>query len=81
MSCCGEKRAALGYPSNPTGAGAPRYQVAGSVEFEYIGQGELTVTGPLTGIIYSFSADRRRQRVEGQDAPSLVYVPSLKAIR
>jgi hypothetical protein len=79
MSCCGKEREALGYEFASASAGVRTY-FADAVEFEYVGQGELTVIGPLTGTTYRFSADRRRQRVEGHDAPSLAYVPGLKAI-
>ena len=48
------------------------------VEFQYTGAGRLTVTGPITGTVYYFSAGCESIAVHGADAPSLVSVPGLK---
>ena len=82
MSCCGNSRSAL----NQSSAGATQptesqYWVSGPVEFEYSGQGELTVTGPLSGVVYRFTASTRRVSVHGSDAPSLLAVPGLRPLR
>ena len=50
------------------------------VEFQYIGSGRLTVTGPVTGAVYYFSAGGETISVHSADAPSLVPVPGLKVI-
>ena len=81
MSCCGSARASFrAQPSDGSLAG-PSYWSSGPVDLEYSGQGQLTVTGPLTGTVYRFSANARRARVHGSDAPSLVTVPGLRLVR
>lgn len=50
------------------------------VEFEYIGGGRLTVTGPVTGTVYYFSVNRKTISVNGGDAPALLAVPGLKIV-
>jgi hypothetical protein len=50
------------------------------VEFEYLGSGQLTVTGPLTGVVYHFASPGARVTVHGSDAPSLLSVPGLKPL-
>jgi hypothetical protein len=81
MSCCGKGRTV--YSQANIGATAPQqnqYQIATPVEFEYSGQGELTVTGPLSGVVYQFNSSVRRVRVHGADAPSLLSVPGLRPV-
>lgn len=80
MSCCGSQRAALRQDSAQTASPAHHW-VAGAVEFEYTGHGQLTVTGPLTGVAYQFTGHGARLRVHGSDAPSLVSVPALRLVR
>lgn len=48
------------------------------VEFEYTGNGRLTVTGPITGTVYYFTAGGESVTVHGSDAPSLASVPGLR---
>lgn len=80
MSCCGSQRAAA--RSAQTGpSGETRHWSTGSVQFEYSGQGQLVVTGPLTGMVYRFGGGVDRVSVHGSDAPSLVSVPGLKLVR
>lgn len=50
------------------------------VEFEYIGAGRLTVTGPITGTVYYFSVNRETISVNSADAPLLVSIPGLKIV-
>lgn len=50
------------------------------VEFQYIGSGRLTVTGPITGTVYYFSAGGETISVHSADAPSLIPVPGLKVV-
>ena len=80
MSCCGSQRTALRQDWNPVESGDIQYWTPGPIEFEYAGSGELTVTGPLTGIEYRFTANDRRVRVHGSDAPSFLSVPALKPV-
>ena len=49
-------------------------------EFQYIGRGRLTVTGPVTGKIYYFSHAGETISVHGADADSLTSVPGLKIV-
>lgn len=82
MSCCGNGRSA--YSGANMGSTPPRenqYQISTPIEFEYLGQGELTVTGPLSGVVYRFSPSVRRVSVHGSDAPSLLSVPGLRPVQ
>ena len=82
MSCCGKGRTA--YSQANIGSTPPQenqYWTSTPIEFEYSGQGELTVTGPLSGMIYRFSPSVRRVSVHGSDAPSLLSVPGLRPVR
>lgn len=82
MSCCGNGRTA--YSGANMGSTPPRenqYQISTPIEFEYLGQGELTVTGPLSGVVYRFSPSVRRVSVHGSDAPSLLSVPGLRPVQ
>ena len=82
MSCCGNGRAA--YTQANTGSTQThrsQYQLSQPLEFEYAGQGELTVTGPLSGVVYRFTPSARRVSVHGADAPSLLSVPGLRPVR
>jgi hypothetical protein len=81
MSCCGSGRTA--YSQANLGSTPPienQYRISTPVEFEYTGQGELTVTGPLSGVVYRFSPSARRASVHGSDAPSLLSVPGLRPV-
>ena len=80
MSCCGNQRATLRYDQSLQEQGDLQYWTPGPIDFEYAGNGELTVTGPLTGIVYRFTADDRRVRVHGSDAPSFLSVPGLRPV-
>lgn len=82
MSCCGSQRKAMrGAPASTHSQPEPRHRAAAPAEFEYNGPGQLTVTGPLTGVVYRFHARGARVRVHGSDVPSLLYVPGLKPVR
>lgn len=78
MSCCGSQRTAIRHDWGPVEHNDGQYWSPGPLEFEYTGAGELTVTGPLTGIEYRFTANDRRVRVHGSDAPSFLSVPGLR---
>jgi hypothetical protein len=81
MSCCGNQRSALRQEWGTAEQRESEYFTFDSLEFEYSGNGELTVTGPLSGLVYNFSAGNRRVRVHGSDAPSLLAVPGLRPLR
>jgi hypothetical protein len=80
MSCCGSQRTALRQESSTQTSGEASYWTSGPVEFEYLGSGQLTVTGPLTGVVYHFASPGARVIVQGSDAPSLLSVPGLKPV-
>jgi hypothetical protein len=61
-------------------SGDAGHWTSGPVEFEYLGSGQLTVTGPLTGVVYHFASPGARVIVQGSDAPSLLSVPGLKPL-
>jgi hypothetical protein len=81
MSCCGSQRAALRQESAQPSPGEPGYWTSAPIEFEYSGSSQLTVTGPLTGVVYHFASHGARVLVQGADAPSLLSVPGLKPVR
>ncbi len=81
MSCCGSQRSTLRQEMGAPERRETQYWTSPSMEFEYSGQGELTVTGPLSGIVYRFTASARRVSVHGSDAPSLLSVPGLNPVR
>ena len=80
MSCCGSQRTAYRQQSSAPTTGEADYWTSGPVEFEYLGSGQLTVTGPLTGVVYHFASPGSRVIVQGSDAPSLLSVPGLKPV-
>jgi hypothetical protein len=80
MPCCGDKRASYRQGPLPSGAAVINSWSTGSTDLEYSGQGQLTVTGPLTGTLYRFLGRGARVRVHGSDVPSLVLVPGLKPV-
>jgi hypothetical protein len=80
MSCCGSKRTAYRQVSATPNPGVAGHWTSGPVEFEYLGSGQLTVTGPLTGVVYHFASPGARVTVQGSDAPSLLSVPGLKPL-
>jgi hypothetical protein len=81
MSCCGDQRASLRQQLNSSSEGRTvEFWTPGEIDFEYSGDGELTVTGPLSGIVYRFTASDRRVRVHGSDAPSLLSVPGIRPV-
>ena len=82
MSCCGKGRTAYSQANiGSTPATEPQHWISTPIEFEYVGQGELTVTGPLSGMVYRFTPSVRRVSVHGSDAPSLLSVPGLRPLR
>jgi hypothetical protein len=87
MSCCGDKRAAARTAAPARSSGSPSAPgprpswAAGPTAFVYDGPGRLVVTGPLTGIQYTFAGPGARASVHGADAPSLATVPGLKPAR
>ena len=80
MSCCGSQRAAFRHESAAPALSEASYWTSAPVEFEYLGSGQMTVTGPLTGVVYQFAAQGARVQVHGSDAPSLLSVPGLKPV-
>jgi hypothetical protein len=57
------------------------YWLPGPTGFVYTGQGQLTVTGPLTGIEYRFTAGGPVVTVHPSDVASLAAVPGLSVAR
>jgi hypothetical protein len=55
MSCCGDQRSVFRQEVGSAERNDPGFWTSRSREFEYSGDGELTVTGPLSGVIYHFS--------------------------
>ena len=80
MACCGNQRVALHQGLGSSDGRDSQFWTSGPIEFEYSGYGELTVTGPLSGTVYHFTANDRRVRVHGSDVPSLLSVPGLRPL-
>lgn len=83
MSCCGSKRAAVGSGRHGqwTAAGAKNPEPLLPVEFEYIGRSTLRVGGVASRRDYWFGQPGARVHVDGNDAPSLDGVASLRRVR
>jgi len=81
MSCCGSQRASMRQePLSGTGRQA-EYWSPGPTDFVYAGPGQLSVTGPLTGIEYRFTSGGPAVRVHPSDVASLANVPGLAVSR
>ena len=84
MGCCGNQRAAqrMGSVTGVSGgaSGAAGW-TPGTLEFEYVGQGELRVTGPMTGSVYTFAGNGSRTAVHAADVPSLAAMANLRPLR
>lgn len=82
MSCCGSRRTAYHSAQvSATRTGSASFRPVAPAEFEYTGHAQLTVTGPVTGVVYRFQSHGQHLSVHGADAPSLYSIPSLKAVR
>ena len=81
MPCCGDSRAAVRRAPEQGGRRESGYWTAGAIDFVYTGQGQMTVTGPLTGTIYRFFMHGGPVRVHGADVASLASVPGLRPVR
>ena len=79
MSCCGSQRESMRSQAPASGA-APNAFVPQARDFEYTGQGELQVAGPLTGTLYVFRGRGARVRIHNADVASLISVPSLHLV-
>jgi hypothetical protein len=81
MACCGSQRAALrGGGGSQIGAAASASFIPRAQEFEYTGAGEMQVTGPFTGTLYTFRGRGARLRVDASDVASFVSIPNLRRI-
>ena len=81
MSCCGSQRAALRRDPEVFSQRTVQHWNPGAISFEYVGAGELSVTGPLTGTVYRFARGTGPVRVHASDAASLAAVAGLKPVR
>ncbi len=87
MSCCGNKRLRFAGPAPASTRATPppatfRAPVVRRADmfFEYVGRTALTVTGPVTGLRYRFSASGARLAVDAADQPSMAKLPQLRRI-
>lgn len=80
MSCCGSRRVASRQAPGTGTRGEAAHWATGPRAFTYAGPGRLTVTGPLTGAIYHFSARGGPVAVHAADVASLAAVPGLRAV-
>lgn len=83
--CCGKNRTQLrtvtqGQPrSSPVFAGRPQPQPA-KVSFIYVGNTGLTVTGPISGIQYTFSRPGAQVTVDARDRIMLASIRQLRQV-
>jgi hypothetical protein len=49
--------------------------------FEYVGDGEASIRGPVSGQVYRFRQEGDRVRVDPRDRPGLVGVRTLRWVR
>ncbi len=69
-------------PLSSSHSGSTSFRQLAPAEFqEYTGHAQLTVTGPVTGVVYRFQTHGQRVSVHGADAASLYAIPSLTAVR
>jgi hypothetical protein len=85
MCNCGNKRNEMVsqvFSSVDTGTPLqkPPEKMWADVNFRYIGQTALTVTGTITGKRYRFSAAGEEQPIDYRDAGSMMTVPVLKRV-
>jgi hypothetical protein len=81
MSCCGSQRAAMRQGAMSSGRSASSTWTPGSLEFEHTGNGELRITGPMTGSVYVFAGSGSRAVVHPADVGSVSQVPNLRPLR
>ena len=81
MSCCGSQRAAMRQGAMSPSRGGASNWTPGSLEFEYNGNGELRITGPMTGSVYVFAGSGSRAVVHSADVASLAQAPNLRHLR
>jgi hypothetical protein len=75
MSCCGKKREVWRGEAQRTPL-MPANR-APAVYFRYVGNSALTVVGPVTGRVYTFSGRGAAAAADPRDAPSIAAVPLL----
>ena len=80
MGCCGGQRASMRRDPVLSGSGNVQPWSPAATEFEYSGGGEISVTGPMTGVIYRFASGGPPVLVHAADAPSMVYIAGLRAV-
>jgi hypothetical protein len=75
MSCCGKTRrqASQNNDQNPV-----KSNLRQTVQFQYVGQTALTVTGPVSRTSYRFDSPGARATVDSRDYAALSGVPVLK---
>jgi len=84
MPCCGQIRSKetidTAGQARVAAAAANRRPVYRAVAFEYTGRTSLTVTGPVTGARYLFSAPGARIPVDGLDSVALAAIGVLRRV-
>jgi hypothetical protein len=85
MCNCGNKRnnmvkQAFGSAETRSPQQPQQEKMWADVNFRYIGQSALTVTGTITGKRYRFSAAGEEQPIDYRDAASMMTVPVLKRV-
>jgi len=79
MSCCGKGRQTVAGTSAQIRAARPSHTRI-HVVFEYTGPTSLTVTSPVSGRAYHFTAPGARLDIDPRDRHLLAAIPHLRAL-
>jgi len=79
MGCCGQRRsqASIG-GALAGGRQRPPQPASRAVLYEYTGTSGMTVTGPVSGLVYRFGLPGAQLQIDVRDAASLVGLPNLR---
>ena len=85
--CCGNNRAAaratvMAQAARPARAGFAGASTSISIiMFEYVGTGQASIRGPVSGQVYRFAHHGERLQVDARDRPGLAAMPALRWVR
>jgi hypothetical protein len=78
MACCGRRRAVAAPPRRLATTSADATGTA-SVNLHYVAQRPVQVRGPITGRLYSFSAEDRVRAIDRRDVVGLLRTGLFRA--
>ena len=79
--CCGQRRsqASMGGTLGGGAKQAPR-PVQRAVLYQYTGATGMTVTGPVSGLVYRFALPGVQVQIDARDASSMAGLPNLRRL-